>query len=322
MALYKRGNRWRVEIRRQGVYRSRTFRRKANAEQWEARVLVALEGGETPEAAYTVRETIERYLSEVTPHKKGAHWETVRLKRFLRHGLCNKRLKDVTPEDMAAWRDERLKQVKPASVRRELNIWSAIFSVARREWKWINENPVSDIRKPPGSPHRTRVISDSEIEDICRFAASDVKALFLLALETGMRLGEMISIDPQDIRGNYVILRDTKNSQPREVPLTRKAREILAEWAPFTTTSESASRRFANTVQSLKIEDLTFHDARHTAATRLAGKLSVLELCKMFGWRDPKNAMIYFNPTASDLAGRLDTADTRPSKNDSDREPA
>lgn len=319
MAVYKRGNRWRVEIRRQGLYRSKTFRRKANAEQWEARVLVALEGGEPPEAAYTLRETIDRYLREVTPHKKGSHWESIRLKRFLRHKLCNKRLRDVTAEDMAAWRDERLREVKPSSVRRELNIWSAIFSVARREWKWINENPVSDIRKPPGSPHRTRLISDQEIQDICQFAAPDVKALFLLAMETGMRLGEMISISPKDIRGNYVILRDTKNSLPREVPLTRKAQEILAEWVPFTTTSASASRRFANTVQSLEIEDLTFHDARHTAATKLAGKLSVLELCKMFGWRDPKNAMIYFNPSASELAGRLDTPDTQTSGSDSDQ---
>ncbi len=51
----------------------------------------------------------------------------------------------------------------------------------------------------------------------------------------------------------------------------------------------------------------TFHDTRHTAATWIgrSGKLQLLELCKMFGWSDPKMAMIYFNPSADDLANKL-----------------
>lgn len=36
-----------------------------------------------------------------------------------------------------------------------------------------------------------------------------------------------------------------------------------------------------------------------------SGKLQLLELCKMFGWSDPKMAMIYFNPSADDLANKL-----------------
>jgi hypothetical protein len=50
-----------------------------------------------------------------------------------------------------------------------------------------------------------------------------------------------------------------------------------------------------------------WHDTRHTAATWIGstGRLNLMEFCKMFGWRDPRHAMIYFNPTASDLAGKL-----------------
>ena len=55
----------------------------------------------------------------------------------------------------------------------------------------------------------------------------------------------------------------------------------------------------------LGLAGFTFHDARHTAATWLARRIDVLDLCKMFGWRDPKMAMIYYNPTAADIAGRL-----------------
>jgi integrase len=51
----------------------------------------------------------------------------------------------------------------------------------------------------------------------------------------------------------------------------------------------------------------TFHDARHTAATRLAmgRRVDVLELCRIMGWKNPKQAMVYFNPTASQIAARL-----------------
>ena len=53
------------------------------------------------------------------------------------------------------------------------------------------------------------------------------------------------------------------------------------------------------------IEDLTFHDTRHEALTRLARKLDVLDLARMVGHRDPRSLMIYYNPTASEIAQRL-----------------
>jgi integrase len=53
------------------------------------------------------------------------------------------------------------------------------------------------------------------------------------------------------------------------------------------------------------LEGFTFHNARHTAATMLSRKLDVLDLCKAFGWTDPKMAMTYYNPTASDIAKRM-----------------
>jgi integrase len=55
------------------------------------------------------------------------------------------------------------------------------------------------------------------------------------------------------------------------------------------------------------IEGVTFHDSRHTAATWLAPRMDVLDLCKMFGWSNPKQAMTYYNPTASQIAARIKT---------------
>ena len=53
------------------------------------------------------------------------------------------------------------------------------------------------------------------------------------------------------------------------------------------------------------LEGFTFHDSRHTAATMLAKKVDVLTLCKIFGWKDTKQSLTYYNPTSSSIAALL-----------------
>ena len=73
----------------------------------------------------------------------------------------------------------------------------------------------------------------------------------------------------------------------------------------------SASRRrrwtrcFDGIACAAGLEGFTFHDSRHTVATWMARKVDVLTLCKIFGWRNPKMAMVYDNPKASNIAKRL-----------------
>jgi hypothetical protein len=72
----KRGNKWRVEIARQGIRRSETFESKQAAVAWAARQeaeIMAGVRGEVPNL--TVKALLERYRKEVSPAKKGARWE-------------------------------------------------------------------------------------------------------------------------------------------------------------------------------------------------------------------------------------------------------
>ena len=52
-------------------------------------------------------------------------------------------------------------------------------------------------------------------------------------------------------------------------------------------------------------DGLRFHDLRHTAVTRLAKKLDVMALARMIGHTNLKTLLIYYNPSADDLADRL-----------------
>jgi len=73
----------------------------------------------------------------------------------------------------------------------------------------------------------------------------------------------------------------------------------------FDVTKESLDALFRKAKRKALIEDLTFHDTRHEAITRLAKKLNVLELARMVGHRDLKMLMIYYNETAENLAKKL-----------------
>lgn len=99
----------------------------------------------------------------------------------------------------------------------------------------------------------------------------------------------------------------------RDVPLSKKARRLIQKLRGVGSETildlkpTHIDALFRAAKARAGVGGFTFHDARHTAATWIAmsGALSPLELCKMFGWKDPKQAMTYFNPTAGDLADKL-----------------
>src|SRR5690348_12773347 len=127
-SIRKRGAKWRVEIRTKSFYQTRSFIHKETAVKWAREIEISLEREEQPGGLKLVRDAIARYLKEITPQKKGARWERVRFNKFLSYPICNKRLSAVKSTDFSEWRDNRLKEISGASVRREMVLWSSPFS--------------------------------------------------------------------------------------------------------------------------------------------------------------------------------------------------
>ncbi|WP_335955255.1 site-specific integrase, partial [Acinetobacter guillouiae] len=178
---------------------------------------------------------------------------------------------------------------------------------------WLSTSPLDDVKFPSDSNHRERVISDEEIGIMMGGLDSVISNIFLFALETGMRQSEICEMtwDRVYITKRFVRLTSTKNGRLRDVPLSSIAIDILTKigvkktGSIFNRTAYEVSDAFRETRIRLGLEGFTFHDARHTAATRIALKIPLLDLCKMFGWSNPKRAMTYYNPTASEIALRL-----------------
>ena len=317
--LVKRGKKWFVQVRRNGITRCKSFTTKSEAANWgtatEAEILAGKQERRTDK---TLRDALERYLQEVTPLKRGQRWESVRIRKFMRLPFVDYKLHDVATPRLAEWRDEQLKTLKGSSVNREMNLLSSIFEQCRREWQWIDSNPVRDVRRPAQPKHRERLFSDAERDAIVS-ALSEAPGnkqwitgqAFLFALETGMRRQEITGLEwgRIDAKRRVASLDKTKNGDAREVPLSSRAQEILEGMRefprPFDVDADVLTALFGRACKAAGIENAHFHDARATAITRLSKKLDVLQLARMIGHRDVKSLMVYYRETAEEIANIL-----------------
>lgn len=326
-AKKNRAGTWGIQIEVRGVRESGTFATRRDADAWAARrktEILALSAGNGG-SVKTLRDALRRYAEEVSPTKRGEAKEIIRLAAFERQALpLSKKIGLLTTADLAAWRDSRLAVNARGSVLRDMTLLGSVLEVARREWQWISTNPMRDVRRPANPDHRDVIIQPWQVRRMLRALGYTrrgpvrsmghaVAMAFLLALSTGMRAGEIAGLTLDRVRGDHVRLLETKNGSARDVPLSSVARRIIGRMEGFDAvlvfgiSSQTLDALFRRHRDRAGIDGFRFHDARHTAATRLAlsGKVQALELCRIMGWKNPKQAMVYFHPTASQLAARL-----------------
>ena len=327
-SITKRGPyQFQAQIRRKGYpIQQHTFETKREAEAWAAVVESEMHRGvfiDRSEAERTtLHDTLQRYAAEVTPEKRSATRELQRIRFLQRQTIATLSLAALRSADIAAYRDARLKQVGAAQVRKELGLLSHVLTVARRDWSLPIDNPVSGIRKPPAPRHRERRLEGDEEAWLLKVAAES-KATTLpfcitLALETGMRAGEIVNLSWEqiDLSNNVIRLDMTKNGDRRVVPLSEVAESLIrALPRPLRGgrltgfhDSNGLGAAFRRACMRAGITGLRFHDLRHEAASRLAPHMPVATLAKVMGWKTIQMAMRYYNPTAAELVAAVRAA--------------
>lgn len=317
-SIYRHGKGWRAQVRRGDVRESQTFRTKTEAAQWALAREADMDAGRLPE--HTLGEALARYRREVSPTKRGARWEVLRLTAMERGPIASRPLQSLRTPDLAAWRDARLAEVSSGTVAREMNLLRSVLRQAWKEWHWLRSNPLEDV-KPPRSPaSRKRRVTQDEIDRLMLAAGvADTEhgtamqrtcLAFLFALETAMRAGEILGLAWGDVGPKSVRLPVTKNGDARAVPLSPRAREILAalprtDRPCFDLDPGTRDVMFRRMRDAAKIPDLHFHDSRAEAIWRLSKKLDVMELARVIGHRDLKSLLIYYQTSADELADRL-----------------
>jgi integrase len=312
-SIQKRGNKWRAFVLINGVRESKTFDLKKEAVAWGNE---REEEGTAKLVPHTFRELVEAYKPTIA-HHKGVRSETYKIDTILSNVVfADLPVEYITKPMIAAYRDARLQKVAAGTVQREMAIMAGMFSKAIRDWGWLKTNPVQGVIKPTLPAPRRRGISQDEIDTIVLSLESTrggriVSQMFQLSLETGLRLSEMTGLTWDRVKEKFVILPETKNGDRREVPLSTKARAIIAsrsgldDTKVFPVDAQLSSVRFNVAKKKTPCKDVRFHDARSEAVTRLSRKLDVMQLAKMIGHRDLKSLMGYYAESSDSLADRL-----------------
>jgi integrase len=340
---------YRAQVRVKGRSESQTFPNKKEAQEWAAATETAIrQGKHFPHAA--ARRTsfdalAEDYVKTVLPEFD----ETQRASRtrqlaWWAKQFASKSLVEITSDVISKGRDacaaetfvrgkprtdKKTGEVTPpkeykrsgATVNRYIATLSAALTFAKKERRLIDSNPVGDITRKKESRGRTRFLSDDErgaLLDACSKSEwAPLHTLVLLAITTGARRGELLSLQWADVdmKAGRALVRETKNDEQRTLPLAGKALEALralklngsarSEYV-FPNPSghpgafeyfdsywyaalEAAGRALVGETKNdeqrtLPLNDFHFHDLRHTTASMLAAQgCSLLEIADVLG---------------------------------------
>ncbi len=318
----KRTGKWQARVQRSGQSSlAKSFNTKAEAIKWARHTESQLDLGTlAPKAAMPrLDRIVERYLAEVTPTKKGSKQELNRGRQIARTYLGSMQLDKITSEAVSKYRDGRLCEVSNNTVRLELAFISVVFEQCAKEWSCKVLNPVKQIRIPkPGKPRQRRLRPGEEEALLASCAASSatyLHSLVVLAIETGMRFGELVSItwDNVDLAARTIHLPDTKNGHARTVPLSTRALGTLKSLSSSDGVKVFAQHRgtiraaFGAALKRSGVgSDLRFHDLRHEAVTRLFEKgLNPIEVGMISGHRSMSMLQRYTHLRPEGLLSRL-----------------
>jgi integrase len=321
---------WRAQIRRRGhPQQSDTFDLKGHAEAWARKVERAMDRGEFVELSeeaskMTLRKALEKYEESVTPAKRGAKQELVRIAAWKAHKLAQRPLASVKAHELATHRDERLRAGKsPNTVRLELAVLSHLYAVARADWGFTGlPNPAQEITKPStaGRARKRRLEGDEEKQLLAKApgVAPWLAPAIVLLIETAMRRGELATLEWDQIDGvsHVARLELTKNGDERTVPLTARAvaalHELGGEKLPksgriLPAGPDRLSHAFIEVCELAGIYGLTLHGLRHEATSRLfeLGRLQLPEVAAITGHRTWAMLKRYTHPRAADLAKKM-----------------
>lgn len=329
---------FRVRVRLRGYpHQSATFTRITDAKKWAHATEAAIREGRHFKLAeakrHTVSDLIQRYIDEVLPAKpKSARKQTSQLHWWKSH-IGAYLLADATPALLAQCRDKLMHEGtkrgprrSPATAIRYIAVLSHAFTVAVKEWGWMEDNPLRKVTKPKEPKGRVRFLSDDErvaLLSVCRTSRCRyLYCVVVLALSTGMRYSEIMWLRwPEvDLERGRAILRDTKNGDTRCVTITGHALQLVhalnkirridtdllfpngkigISCRPF-----EIRKSWEAAVQAAGISDFRFHDLRHSTASYLAmNGASLSEIAEVLGHKTLSMVKRYAHLSEAHTAG-------------------
>jgi integrase len=221
----------------------------------------------------------------------------------------------ITVKQMEDYKRQRLAEVQPATVNRELNTIKNLFRKAV-EWGYIAQSPTAEVKKIKTAKQPFRFLAHEEIDRLVETCASmgnpHFYGIVVTALNTGMRKGEILRLrwEHLDMKRGIVQVASgqdghTKNYETRAIAMKRSLREFLGKHprridTPYVFTGPSGKAftktnyHFGRAVKKAGIDHVRFHDIRHTFASNLVMKgVDLRTVQELLGHKDLRMTLKY-----------------------------
>jgi integrase len=298
MGLYRRGSVWWMRF----TYQAKQYRQSTETEDKKLaqRILDKVKGEiaegkwfeKLPGEDRTFAEMMEKYMEEHSEPKKAS---TERDKASLVHlspYFGEYAITTITPKMISEYKSKRRQEgASPGTVNRELALMKHAFNLARKEWGWITDNPIMKVAMEKEPPSRDRWLTYEEEEKLLSASPQWLKEIIAFAVETGCRREEILSLQWKDVDlfRRVATIFGKKTGERRTIPLTQRVFEVLKEREKVHAKVRSITGDlvfshppgvkvsihnlrwvFEQALQKAGIQELRFHDLRHTFASRLA----------------------------------------------------
>lgn len=325
--IRKRRGKWQVQVRRLGsAAHTKTFAARKDAETWARFIEGQLDRAHLPVDVHSIRNTslgdlLRRYLREITPAKRSAYAEESRIRTMLADQIGETSLASLSSPAILGFAQRRMRTVSSETARKDLKLIRHALRIARQRWGIrLPADPFDEIELPPPCKPRSRRLKTGELDRLRRAAAScrnpSIGNLLELAIETGMRRGELLRLDWHHINleNATIHIHVTKTDEPRTIPITVHALGFLKSTWPeaerrgrlFPITANAARLAWERLRERAGIQGLRLHDLRHEAISRFFELgLNVPEVALISGHRDPRMLFRYTHLTAEQVGKKL-----------------
>jgi integrase len=288
MSLYQRGRSWYYDF----LYRGERYTGCIGpVSRTVAKEILAKKKAEAVEGRYELPSKRPSPLFEGVAEEYLRYYQANRRPRSAeRHEMAyramkpffgGKRLADITPLLIERYKRMRKEQGRSeVTINRELAFLKNLFTQAIA-WGKAAENPVKQVRLFREDNARTRFLTEEEEAHLLASCNDQLKPLVITALQTGFRKSELLSLQwtNVDFRNRLIKVEAayTKTHEARSVPMNQTLTATLKSLKMSAADDPTASvfgyrqmtKTFVRAVRRAGIASFTFHDLRHTFASRL-----------------------------------------------------
>ncbi len=271
--------------------------------------------------------TLKSFSKDYIAHKRDVQgkisWkrDVAALKNLLPY-FGHRKLNEITVRNIDFYKEKRLKKVSAKTINIELEVLRAIFYLAEKWDLYFSKNPVKISGLIPCISEQEYVLTMDEEKRLIGAAPEYLKDIIICALNTGMRKSEILRLrwDQVDIKRSIIILDalSTKTKKKRKIPINGFLKKVLIKIkiqnrdkvyiflsgnGTVYKSQDSLNRIWKKTLKEAKIENLRFHDLRHTAATRMAEATgNIIAVSRILGHTNIFTTMRYAHPDKSLIA--------------------